>query len=48
MMDAVIQFTRLNIREVYDMAAAEFFTYVDYVRSRERRRTEEIKKIQRR
>ena len=46
MIDAVIQFTRLNINDVYRMQAAEFFTYVDYVRARERKRVEDIKKIQ--
>ena len=48
MIDAVIQFTRLNINEVYRMQAAEFFTYVDYIRTREKKKVEDIKKIQRR
>ena len=47
MMDAVIQFTRLNIYEVYRMAAQEFFMYVSYVATREKKTTERIREIQR-
>ncbi len=48
MMDSVIQFTKLNIYEVYRMAAMEFFTYVDYIKARESKRAEQIRKIQKR
>ena len=48
MIDAVIGFTNLNINNIYEMPAAEFFTYVDYVRAREKRKADEIRKIQRR
>lgn len=47
MIDAVIQFTLLNINEVYNLAAAEFFAYVDYIRAREKRKADEIRRIQR-
>lgn len=47
MIDAVIQFTNLNINQVYTMAAVEFFTYVDYIKARERRRENEIRRIRR-
>lgn len=45
MIDAVIQFTLLNIREIYRMEANEFFSYVDYVKAREHKRSEEIRKM---
>lgn len=48
MIDAVIDFTRLNIYEVYRMEANEFFAYVDYIRIREKKRADEIRAIQRR
>lgn len=48
MIDAVIQFTRLNIYETYRMEANEFFTYVDYIRTREKKKADAIKAIQRR
>lgn len=46
--DAVIQFTRLNIHEVYRMEANECLTYAEYIRTRERKKADEINKIQRR
>lgn len=46
MIDVVIEFSRLNIYEVYRMEANEFFTYVDYIRAREKRKADEIRKIQ--
>lgn len=48
MIEAVIDFTRLNIYEVYRMEANEFFAYVDYIRTREKKRADEIRAIQRR
>lgn len=48
MIDAVIQFSRLNIFEVYRMEANEFFAYVDYIRAREKKKADAIKAIQRR
>lgn len=48
MIDSVIQFSRLNIYEVYFMEANEFFTYVDYIRTREQKKIDAIKAIQRR
>jgi len=45
MIDAVIQFTLLNIREIYRMEANEFFSYVDYIKAREQKRSEEIRKM---
>ncbi len=48
MIDAVIQFTLLNIVQIYEMKADEFFAYVDYVRIREKRKADEIRAIQRR
>lgn len=46
MIDAVIQFTRLNINEVYRMEAREFFAYTDYIAAREKRKADEIRKMQ--
>lgn len=48
MMDAVIQFTHLDIRKIYNMEANEFFCYVDYIRAREKRKADEIRRFQRR
>ena len=48
MIDAVVQFTRLNIHEVYEMQADEFFAYVDYIRAREKKKADAIKAIQQR
>lgn len=47
MIDAVIQFTLLDIYKVYRMEANEFFAYVDYIRAREKRKADEIRKIRR-
>ena len=47
MMDAVIQFARLDIYQVYKMPAMEFFAYVQYVAAREKKKADDIKKIQR-
>ena len=46
MIDAVIQFTLLDITRIYGMEANEFFAYVDYIRTREKKKADEIKKIQ--
>lgn len=47
LIDYVIQFTHLNIKEIYNMVADEFFSYVDYIRAREKRKADEVKRIQR-
>lgn len=47
MIDSVIGFTRLNIYEVYRMAALEFFLYVQYIATREKKKSDAIKAIQR-
>ena len=46
LIDAVIQFTLMDIERVYRMEAAEFFAYVEYIRAREKRKADEIRKIQ--
>ena len=48
MIDVVVQFTRLNIWEVYGMEADEFFTYADYIRTREKKAEEARKAMARR
>ena len=45
MIGEVVQFTRLNINEVWRMEAAEFFAYVAFLIARNRRREQEIQKI---
>ena len=47
MIDACIQFTNLNIKQVYELSADEFFGYVNYISERNRREKEEIQKIRR-
>ena len=47
MIGEVVQYTRLNIREVWAMEAQEFFSYVDFLIARNRRREAEIRKFQR-
>lgn len=47
MIGEVVQYTRLNIREVWAMNANEFFSYVDFLIARNRRKEAEIRKIQR-
>lgn len=47
MIGEVVQFTRLNIDQVWAMAAQEFFAYVDFLIARNRRREMEIQKIKR-
>lgn len=47
MIGEVVQFTRLNINEVWAMAAQEFFSYVDFLIARNRKRDAEIQKIRR-
>ena len=47
MLDTVVQFSRLNIHEVYRLPALEFFAYANYVRVREQRKADEIRKIRR-
>lgn len=34
MFDAVMEFTRLNINEIYKMPAVDFFTYLSYINQR--------------
>lgn len=48
MMDAVIQFTLMDITRIYEMNANEFFCYVDYIRAREKRKADEIRRFQKR
>lgn len=45
MIDAVIQFTLMDIERIYRMEAMEFFAYVEYIRAREKRKADEIRKI---
>lgn len=45
MIGEVVQFTRLNINDVWRMEAAEFFAYVAFLIARNRRREQEIQKI---
>jgi hypothetical protein len=47
MIGEVVQFTLLNVNEVYKMQALEFFAYVSFLIARNRRREEEIRKIRR-
>ena len=47
MIGEVVQFTRLNINQVWAMAAQEFFSYVDFLIARNRKRDAEIQKIRR-
>lgn len=47
MIGEVVRFTRLNIDQVWAMAAQEFFAYVDFLIARNRRREMEIQKIKR-
>lgn len=47
MIGATIEYTQLNIRQVYEMQAKEMFTYVQFIMERERRKANEIKKLQR-
>lgn len=48
MMEAVGEFTRLDIYRLYEMPAEEFFAYVEYIRAREKRKADEIRRFQRR
>ena len=45
MIGEVIQYTRLNIKEVWAMNTNEFFSYVDFLIARNRRREAEIRKL---
>lgn len=45
MIGEVVQYTRLNIYEVWAMKAQEFFSYVDFLIARNRRKEQEINKI---
>lgn len=45
MIGSVVEFTNLNINEVYRMQAAEFFAYVSFLIARNRRQEQEIRKI---
>ena len=47
MIGAVVEFTHLNIYEVYRMQALEFFAYVSFLIARNKRKEEEIRKIRR-
>lgn len=47
MIGEVVQYTLLNINEVYRMQALEFFAYVSFLIARNRRREDEIKRIRR-
>lgn len=47
MIGEVVQYTLLNVNEVYKMQALEFFAYVSFLIARNRRREEEIRKIRR-
>lgn len=46
MIDAVLEFSRLDIHRIYFLEANEFFTYVDYVRAREKKKADAIRAIQ--
>ena len=45
MIGEVVQYTRLNINDVWAMKAQEFFSYVDFIIARNRRNKQEINKI---
>ena len=45
MIGGVIEFTRLNINEVFRMQALEFFAYVQFLIARNKRNEQEIRKI---
>ena len=45
MIGEVVEYTRLNINEVWRMEAAEFFAYVAFLIARNKRREQEIQKI---
>lgn len=45
MIGGVVEFTRLNIYEVYRMEALEFFAYVSFLIARNKRNELEIRKI---
>ena len=47
MIGAVVEFTRLNIYEVYRMQALEFFAYESFLIARNKKNEEEIRKIRR-
>ena len=47
MIGAVVEFTHLNIYEVYRMQALEFFAYVSFLIARNKKNEEEIRKIRR-
>lgn len=47
MIDSVIEFTKLDIHRVYKMEAEEFFSYCDYIVAKNKKRADEIKRIQR-
>jgi hypothetical protein len=47
MIGSVVEFTRLNIYEVYRMQALEFFAYVSFLIARNKKKEEEIRKIRR-
>lgn len=46
MIGEVVEFTRMDIERVWRMEAAEFFAYVAFLIARNRKREEEIRKIQ--
>ena len=45
MIGEVVQFTRLNIDQVWRMEAGEFFAYVAFLIARNKRKEQEIQKI---
>ena len=45
MIGGVVEFTRLNINEVYRLVAMEFFAYVQFIIARNKHNEAEIKKI---
>lgn len=46
MIGEVVQYTLLDIRTVWAMEVMEFFSYVDFLIARNRRREAEVRKIQ--
>ena len=46
MIGEVVEFTRMDIERVWSMNAGEFFAYVAFLIARNKRREEEIRKIQ--
>lgn len=46
MIGEVVQFTLMDVERVWRMEAAEFFAYVAFIVARNKRREQEIRKMQ--